>query len=64
METPVLLLDEIAAHLDEARRHALFDEVDALGVQAWMSGTDDAAFSALDGRARFYRVADGHVRPL
>jgi DNA replication and repair protein RecF len=64
METPVLLLDEIAAHLDEARRKALFDEVDALGVQAWMSGTDDAAFSALDGRARFYRVADGHVRPL
>ncbi len=61
-EAPVLLLDEIAAHLDEARRHALFDEIDALGVQAWMTGTDRSAFSALDGRAQFLRVGDGTVR--
>ena len=63
LETPVLLLDEVAAHLDEGRRRALFDEIDALGVQAWMTGTDASAFSALDRRAPFYRVADGQIRP-
>lgn len=61
-EAPVLLLDEIAAHLDEGRRNALFDEIDALGVQAWMTGTDRSAFSALEGRAQFLRVGDGAVR--
>jgi DNA replication and repair protein RecF len=61
-EAPVLLLDEIAAHLDEVRRQALFDEIDTLGVQAWITGTDTSAFSALDGRAQFLRVGDGAVR--
>ena len=61
-ESPVLLLDEIAAHLDETRRWALFDEIDALGVQAWITGTDVSAFSALEGRAQFLRVGDGAVR--
>ena len=64
LETPVLLLDEVAAHLDETRRRALFDEIDALGVQAWMTGTDQSAFSALDGSAQFHRVSDGQIRPL
>lgn len=63
-ETPVLLLDEVAAHFDETRRRALFDEVDALGVQAWMTGTDQSAFSALDGSAQFHRVSDGQIRPI
>lgn len=58
---PVLLLDEIAAHLDETRRAALFDEIGALGAQAWMTGTDPDLFSALTGRARFLTVADGAV---
>jgi DNA replication and repair protein RecF len=61
-ETPVLLLDEVGAHLDESRRRALFDEIDALDVQAWMTGTDDSYFSALDKRAQFWRVADGAIR--
>ncbi len=61
-EAPVLLLDEIAAHLDETRRRALFDEIDALGVQAWLTGTDRSQFSALEGRAQFLRVGDGAVR--
>ncbi len=61
---PVLLLDEIAAHLDETRRRALFDEIDALKIQTWMTGTDHSAFAALDGRAQFRRVADGQIRPL
>ncbi len=49
---PILLLDEIAAHLDAARRAALFDEVVAIGTQAWMTGTDQEAFSALGERAQ------------
>ena len=39
---PVLLLDEIAAHLDATRRAALFEEILALNAQAWMTGTDKA----------------------
>ena len=62
-EAPILLLDEIAAHLDEVRRRALFDEIDALKIQTWMTGTDASAFVALDGRAQFRRVADGQIRP-
>ncbi|MEI9898981.1 MAG: DNA replication/repair protein RecF [Hyphomicrobium sp.] len=53
------LLDEITAHLDAARRAALFEEILRLGAQAWMTGTDAAAFSFLDGKARFWRVDDG-----
>jgi DNA replication and repair protein RecF len=49
---PILLLDEIAAHLDAARRAALFDEIVAIGTQAWMTGTDQEAFSALGERAQ------------
>ncbi|MBN9259339.1 MAG: DNA replication/repair protein RecF [Hyphomicrobium sp.] len=49
---PILLLDEIAAHLDAARRAALFDEIIAIGTQAWMTGTDLEAFSALGERAQ------------
>jgi DNA replication and repair protein RecF len=56
---PVLLLDELAAHLDEGRRAALFDELEALGAQAWMTGTDDALFAALGDRALRWRVAEG-----
>jgi DNA replication and repair protein RecF len=63
LETPVLLLDEVAAHLDEGRRRALFDEVETLGLQAWMTGTDASAFAALTNGAQFYRVADGQIRP-
>jgi DNA replication and repair protein RecF len=60
---PILLLDEIAAHLDAERRAALFDEIEALGAQAWMTGTDAALFAALGGRAAFFHVADGAPRP-
>ncbi len=56
---PLLLLDEIAAHLDAGRRAALFDEIEALGAQAWMTGTDAALFAPLGGRAAFVRVAPG-----
>jgi len=56
---PLLLLDEIAAHLDAERRAALFDEVVALGAQSWMSGTDAGLFAPLAGRAQMLRVVDG-----
>ena len=55
---PVLLLDEVAAHLDEARRAALYDEICALGAQALMTGTEASLFSAFDGRAQMISVAD------
>jgi DNA replication and repair protein RecF len=56
---PVLLLDEAPAHLDEARRAALFDEITALDLQAFMTGTERSLFAGLDGRAQFVRVAGG-----
>jgi len=58
---PLLLLDEIAAHLDADRRAALFDEVVALGVQSWMTGTDAELFAPLGGRAQILRVTDGSI---
>jgi DNA replication and repair protein RecF len=59
--TPILLLDEVAAHLDPLRRGALFDEVVTLGSQAWMTGTDIQPFSALAGKAKFYHVEDSRI---
>ena len=58
---PILLLDEVAAHLDESRRAGLFDAIDRLGCQAWMTGTDAPMFAALGERAQFFTVADGSV---
>jgi DNA replication and repair protein RecF len=53
---PILLLDEVAAHLDARRRAALFDEIEALELQAFLTGTDDHLFEALAGRAQGVRV--------
>lgn len=58
---PILLLDEIAAHLDERRRAALYDMIDDLGCQAWMTGTDTALFDSLGDRAKFFSVDNGSV---
>lgn len=60
---PLLLLDEVAAHLDDRRRAALFDEVVGLGAQAWLTGTDAAVFAALGEQAGFYRVHEASVSP-
>lgn len=54
----IVLLDEIAAHLDETRRNALFDEIADLKVQAWMTGTDAASFEGLHGRMQHFDVTD------
>jgi DNA replication and repair protein RecF len=60
--TPLLLLDEVAAHLDAGKRVALFEEVRALGVQAWLTGTDRHLFADLESYAQFYTVADATLR--
>lgn len=63
---PVLLLDEAPAHLDTARRAALFDEIEAqtasLGLQAFMTGTEADLFAPLRGRAQFVAVEAGGFR--
>jgi DNA replication and repair protein RecF len=55
---PLILLDEVAAHLDATRRAALYDEICALGAQAWMSGTGPELFEELGDRARHLAVRD------
>lgn len=59
--TPILLLDEIAAHLDANRRAALFDLINALGTQAFMTGTDQMLFDALGADAQFYHCEDALI---
>ncbi|MEL7463470.1 MAG: DNA replication/repair protein RecF [Pseudomonadota bacterium] len=53
---PVILLDEVAAHLDEDRRAALYDEICALGAQAWMTGTGPELFTALGDRGTMVAI--------
>ena len=60
---PILLLDEIAAHFDGKRRASLFDLIDQLGGQAFMTGTDRHLFEALGDRAQMLVVSDGCVQP-
>lgn len=55
---PLLLLDEVAAHLDAGRRAALYDEIVALGAQAWMTGTEDGLFEAMGARAQSLLVSE------
>ncbi len=55
---PIVLLDEVAAHLDADRRAALYDEVCALGAQAWMTGTGPELFADLGARAQHLRVSE------
>ncbi|MFN5999313.1 MAG: DNA replication/repair protein RecF [Paracoccaceae bacterium] len=55
---PILLLDEVAAHLDATRRAALYDEICALGAQALMTGTEPDLFAALADRGQTLHVAD------
>ncbi|MFX0546859.1 DNA replication/repair protein RecF [Roseovarius sp. S1116L3] len=65
---PILLLDEVAAHLDAGRRAALYDEICALGAQAWMTGTGPELFAELGDRAQHVEVTEtdgiSQVAPL
>jgi DNA replication and repair protein RecF len=61
---PILLLDEVAAHLDQLRRAALAEEIEALGLQAFLTGTDESLFSPFAGRALGVRVDASKLTPL
>lgn len=60
---PLILLDEVAAHLDPRRRVALFARLDAMGVQVFMTGADPAAFAEMPDRAQVFMVTPGCVEP-
>ena len=61
---PLILLDEVAAHLDAGRRAALYDEITALNAQAWMTGTGPELFSELADRAQFVEVTEQNGESL
>ena len=61
---PVLLLDEVAAHLDEERRTVLLDTLRDLGSQVWLTGTDEILFKHLRGQANFFTVTAGKIKCL
>lgn len=58
---PVLLLDEVAAHLDAIKRFELFEEICQIGAQAWMTGTDHGLFKELKGKAQFFKVENNAI---
>jgi DNA replication and repair protein RecF len=60
---PLLLLDEVVAHLDEERREALYAEIAALGCQAWLTGTDEAVFASIAFTAQHFRVREANLFP-
>ena len=61
--TPILLLDEVAAHLDASRRAALFGRLAALGSQTFVTGTDAGLFKAALERGEIFRITAGRVEP-
>ena len=61
---PLVLLDEIAAHFDPSRRRALFDALDLLGGQVWMTGADASLFDDLVGRADLFAIEAGRATLL
>ncbi|UYO39730.1 DNA replication/repair protein RecF [Rhodopseudomonas palustris] len=61
--TPLLLLDEVVAHLDPGRRAALFTELGKLGAQVWMTGADPLAFAEIGPAAGIFDVENGRIRP-
>jgi len=58
---PVLLLDEVIAHLDPARRVSLYDALSGLGAQVWMTGADPTAFGDIVGRAQVFEISPGQI---
>ena len=60
---PILLLDEVAAHLDSSRRAALFERLEAGGGQVWMTGTEASLFAGIGGSATWLFVTEGSIRP-
>lgn len=58
---PILLLDEVAAHLDPVRRRCLFDRLEAMNTQVWLTGTEESLFAEAGARAMRWRVAGGSI---
>ena len=58
---PLLLLDEIVAHLDPGRRAALFDELTRLGAQVWLTGADPVAFGDIGPSGEIFNVEAGRI---
>ncbi|MBA3813189.1 MAG: DNA replication/repair protein RecF [Alphaproteobacteria bacterium] len=58
---PLLLLDEVVAHLDASRRSALFDELLKLKIQAWLTGTDVSLFEELQGNVQFLSLKEARL---
>jgi DNA replication and repair protein RecF len=58
---PVLLLDEIIAHLDPSRRNALYDTLFRLGSQIWMTGADPVTFAEIAPRAQIFEIVSGKI---
>jgi DNA replication and repair protein RecF len=61
---PFVLLDEVAAHLDPRRRAGLYDALQSLGGQVWMTGADPGLFAELQGRADILQVSAGVIEPI
>ncbi|WP_262271394.1 DNA replication/repair protein RecF [Microvirga yunnanensis] len=61
---PFVLLDEVAAHLDPRRRAGLYDALESLGGQVWMTGADPGLFAGLQGRADLLQVSAGVIEPI
>lgn len=61
---PVLLLDEVIAHLDPKRRASLYDALAVLDSQVWMTGADPAAFGEISNRAQLFEVSNGQIAPF
>ena len=62
--SPILILDEVAAHLDRARRRSLLEALAALGSQSWMTGTDAQLFEAIGEEGAVFHVEDGLIREV
>jgi DNA replication and repair protein RecF len=59
--TPLLLLDEVVAHLDPNRRKALYHELEKLGAQVWITGADPAAFAGIGRAGEIFDVDSGRI---
>ena len=59
--TPIILLDEVAGHLDANKRFELFEEICDIRAQTWMTGTDLSLFADLQGKAQFFEVENGKI---
>ena len=60
---PVMLLDEVAAHLDDIKREALLEKIKNLNIQAWITTTDPKLFASIQNDAQFLKVKNNQVCP-